>query len=289
MVLPQLPHKLLTLAFVVRRPSALQAAATASASASPSLDVLLGLKKRGFGQGKWNGFGGKVDPTDASVVAAAAREVREEANIDVKESDLEERGIIMFTFEGGKEILEVHVFMTDKFAGEPSESDEMLPKWYDEASLPFDDMWSDDRIWLPQVLAGKAVYGHFHFDSDEDTLVHHELDIMEPSTKLSTLVFVTRSDSHVLLGYKKRGFGHGKWNGFGGKLERSDASVVTAAKREMRDHAVQSRSMAEAHAFVTDVFDGEQAESEEMRPPWFALDASDTSKHVLSTKHIPIH
>ncbi|GLE03486.1 hypothetical protein PINS_up012388 [Pythium insidiosum] len=72
--------------------------------------------------------------------------------------------------------------MTDKFTGEPSESDEMRPQWYDAASLPFDDMWSDDRIWLPHVLAGKAVYGHFHFDSDEDTLVHHEMDIMEPST-----------------------------------------------------------------------------------------------------------
>ncbi|GLE03487.1 hypothetical protein PINS_up012389 [Pythium insidiosum] len=119
MMLPPLPHKLLTLAFVVRRPSVLKstaaAAAAASASASapapapapavPSMDVLLGLKKRGFGQGKWNGFGGKVDPTDASVIAAAAREVREEANIDVQESDLQERGIIMFTFEGGKEIL----------------------------------------------------------------------------------------------------------------------------------------------------------------------------------------
>ncbi len=33
--------------------------------------VLLGMKKRGFGAGKWNGFGGKVDPGETIVEAAA--------------------------------------------------------------------------------------------------------------------------------------------------------------------------------------------------------------------------
>ena len=35
--------------------------------------------------------------------------------------------------------------------------------------------------------------------------------------KLLTLVFL-REGSKVLLGMKKRGFGVGKWNGFGGKV-----------------------------------------------------------------------
>ena len=35
--------------------------------------------------------------------------------------------------------------------------------------------------------------------------------------KLLTLVFL-RNGSKVLLGMKKRGFGVGKWNGFGGKV-----------------------------------------------------------------------
>ncbi|TMW59262.1 hypothetical protein Poli38472_004331 [Pythium oligandrum] len=177
MVLPPLPHKLLTLAFVLRNAPL---AANALALTPAKRQVLLGMKKRGFGMGKWNGFGGKVDPTDVSVVAAAAREIEEEANVHVKENDLKERGILMFTFEGGKEILEVHVFLTTNFDGEPSESEEMRPQWYDEEELPFDTMWEDDRIWLPHVLNGKAVYGHFHFSSDENSLVHHELDIMEP-------------------------------------------------------------------------------------------------------------
>lgn len=37
--------------------------------------VLLGLKKKGFGQGYYNGFGGKVEPGE-TIVQAAEREVR---------------------------------------------------------------------------------------------------------------------------------------------------------------------------------------------------------------------
>ena len=33
-------------------------------------EILLGLKKRGFGEGKWNGFGGKVNPTETITDAA---------------------------------------------------------------------------------------------------------------------------------------------------------------------------------------------------------------------------
>lgn len=96
MVTPSsLPRKVLTLAFLVRF----------SEAQSQGLQVLLGEKKRGFGLGKWNGFGGKVDPTDASIVAAAAREIQEEANVDVNESDLAHRGVLTFSFVGGKELL----------------------------------------------------------------------------------------------------------------------------------------------------------------------------------------
>jgi 8-oxo-dGTP diphosphatase/2-hydroxy-dATP diphosphatase len=35
-------------------------------------EILLGLKKRGFGEGKWNGFGGKIESGE-SVIQAAIR------------------------------------------------------------------------------------------------------------------------------------------------------------------------------------------------------------------------
>jgi len=37
------------------------------------------------------------------------------------------------------------------------------------------------------------------------------------ANKVLTLAFV-RQGSKVLLGLKKRGFGEGRWNGFGGKV-----------------------------------------------------------------------
>ena len=49
--------------------------------------VLLGMKKRGFGAGKWNGFGGKLEPGE-TVVEAAAREVQEECGLTVNTTDL---------------------------------------------------------------------------------------------------------------------------------------------------------------------------------------------------------
>lgn len=73
----------------------------------------------------------------------------------------------------------MHVFLTTAFEGEPSESEEMRPEWFDTAAIPYDKMWADDHIWLPHVLAGKSVDGAFHFSSDEDKLLAHELSVSD--------------------------------------------------------------------------------------------------------------
>lgn len=130
-------------------------------------EVLLGMKKRGFGMGKWNGFGGKLQP-DETIEQAALREFREEAGVEV--SDIRKRGIITFEFENDPTLLEVHVFSTDRFTGEPAESDEMKPEWYRHDSLPYDSMWLDDRHWVPLLLAGKNFRGYFKFRGQEQIL-----------------------------------------------------------------------------------------------------------------------
>ena len=45
------------------------------------VSVLLGMKKRGFGVGKWNGFGGKVENGKTVVFDGAMRELQEECSI----------------------------------------------------------------------------------------------------------------------------------------------------------------------------------------------------------------
>jgi 8-oxo-dGTP diphosphatase / 2-hydroxy-dATP diphosphatase len=116
-------------------------------------DVLLGYKKRGFGAGKWNGFGGKCEAGE-TMEECARRETREEANIDVETMRLE--GVIHFTYDTKDKVMEVHVFCAQGVLGEVAESEEMRPEWFAVADVPqlLDKMWADDKYWLPQLLAG---------------------------------------------------------------------------------------------------------------------------------------
>lgn len=134
--------------------------------------ILLGMKKIGFGQGRWNGFGGKVEPGE-SIADAARREVREEAG--VIPADLVKCGFLQFDFEDGTNPVDVHVFRATSFVGEPTESDEMRPYWFHEDEIPFSDMWADDAHWFPLFLSGASFRGHFKF-RDTGTLVEYEVE-----------------------------------------------------------------------------------------------------------------
>jgi 8-oxo-dGTP diphosphatase/2-hydroxy-dATP diphosphatase len=138
--------------------------------------ILLGMKKRGFGAGKWNGFGGKVHDGE-SIDDAARREVQEECCLIVHA--MHEVGILDFTFEGKEdEILEVHVYRVDAFTGLAMESEEMKPQWFALDAIPYDDMWPDDRFWLPVLLEGKTFSGAFHFAPD-GSIVHQIVTVKE--------------------------------------------------------------------------------------------------------------
>lgn len=137
--------------------------------------VLLGLKKKGFGEGRWNGFGGKVEVGETTE-EAAKREVIEEAGVSVK--DLEKMGIMEFSFKDKPEVLEVHLFRATDIVGDPKEGDEMKPQWFHQDELPFDQMWPDDKYWYPLFLQNKKFDGSFLF-KDFDNILEYKITPLE--------------------------------------------------------------------------------------------------------------
>jgi 8-oxo-dGTP diphosphatase len=133
--------------------------------------VLLIRKKRGLGAGKINAPGGRLEPGE-SADAAAVREVEEE--VGVTPLEVTAHGSLRFEFVDGYKLC-AHVYVARAFRGTPVETDEAIPLWFERAHIPFDEMWADDALWLPHVLAGCIVTGHFTFDAD--TMLDHSLTV----------------------------------------------------------------------------------------------------------------
>jgi 23S rRNA (cytosine1962-C5)-methyltransferase len=151
----------------------------------PTSQVLLGYKKTGFGKGKYTGFGGKVEPGE-SVIAAARRELAEETGIHVPIENLLPIGVLTFVFpkQPGWD-QEVHVFRLDSWHGEPLESEEMKPDWFNIDEIPYDRMWDDGRYWLPAILAGKTYTARFTFRDDNATVEKVEISQSEPNSPMT--------------------------------------------------------------------------------------------------------
>ena len=115
--------------------------------------ILLIRKKRGLGAGKINGPGGRLEPDEAPA-AGAARELREELGVGV--ADSVKLGEHRFQFVDGYSI-HVHVYRATGLRGTPIETDEAVPMWVDIRAIPYDEMWEDDRLWLPLLLDVKVL------------------------------------------------------------------------------------------------------------------------------------
>jgi 8-oxo-dGTP diphosphatase len=110
----------------------------------------------------------------------------------------------------------------------------------------------------------------------------------------TTLVLLIHGEppAKILLGYKKSGFGKGKFAGFGGKVEIGE-SILESALRELAEETginLQPQVLKpvailefifphkpewnqRVHAFITDLRVYSYHESAEMIPSWFSVDS----------------
>jgi len=130
--------------------------------------ICIGLKKRGFGKDRWNGFGGKVEENE-TLEESLTREVVEETGVSIKNP--KKVAEIKFYFPLVPKEKEwdmvVHVYFAVDWIGEPTEGEEMKPQWFNLNEIPYGQMWDDDRVWLPIALGGQKLKAAFSFDENE--------------------------------------------------------------------------------------------------------------------------
>ena len=136
--------------------------------------VLLIHKKRGFGEGKVCGPGGRIEPGETPS-QAAVRETAEEVGLAVRAAL--HVATLQFQFNDGF-AFELRAFIARSWTGTAFESDEALPFWCAIDDIPYGRMWTDARSWLPLALDGRHVQGRFLFDGE--TMVYSQLAASEP-------------------------------------------------------------------------------------------------------------
>ena len=130
--------------------------------------ILLAKKKRGFGMGKINGIGGKKDEGE-TIEETAQRETLEEIGVAIKQ--FEQVAVLNFHFPYNIDWgMQVVTYLVKDWVGEPTESEEVAPLWFDKDKIPFEKMWTDGKYWLNMVLDGKKIQAQFLFGKNEEIL-----------------------------------------------------------------------------------------------------------------------
>ncbi|WP_458116913.1 8-oxo-dGTP diphosphatase [Arthrobacter sp. D2-10] len=139
-------------------------------------EVLLGMKRSGFGTGRIVALGGGIEPGE-SAGEAAAREVHEESGVVVKVADLVELGPVRWRFPV-KPVLDMDavVFTTERFSGHPAVTDEIDPCWYPVEQVPWDGMWDDAKHWLGHVLHSQPLNVTVTLNPDNETVATADFD-----------------------------------------------------------------------------------------------------------------
>lgn len=132
--------------------------------------VLLGMKRSGFGTGRIVALGGGIEPGETAG-EAAAREVREESGVVVEVADLRELGPVRWRFPVSPMLdMDAVVFITERFTGEPAATDEIDPCWYPVEGVPWEGMWDDAKHWIGHVLGSQPLDVTVTLNSDNETV-----------------------------------------------------------------------------------------------------------------------
>ena len=134
-------------------------------------EMLLAMKKRGFGAGKWNGYGGKLEEGEKPI-DAIVREMQEESGLVIEKEKFREIGYMDFYFNDKKEWdQKVIIYRVDDFVGEPVETEEMKPNYFKISEMPYIEMWVGDAKWIPYVIKNKKFKGEIYFSENGEKMV----------------------------------------------------------------------------------------------------------------------
>ena len=137
--------------------------------------VLLARKQKHIGRGLWNGYGGGIEPTDASPEAAALREFFEESGglVGMLEN-LQRVAVVDFhnrKHDGEQFTCRVYIYLLTQWEGKAQPTTEMTePTWFLKDALPLQELMLADPDWLPQVLAGNMLYAEAWYGPDQQSI-----------------------------------------------------------------------------------------------------------------------
>lgn len=143
-------------------------------------NILLIHKKRGLGAGKINVPGGHIEINETPY-EAAVRETMEEVSLTI--SDLELKGYLYFKFTNGL-TMKGWVYKTHNYIGIPTESSEAKPFWQNKNDLPYDKMWADDKVWIPEMLNDRFFRGYFEFN--DDIMLKREIEFYDSKEEFNS-------------------------------------------------------------------------------------------------------
>jgi len=138
--------------------------------------VLLAMKKRGHGEGWYNGYGGKVEEGE-TIEKAMVRELKEESGLIAKKFG--KRAVLEFFFKGTDKEVETHVFEVSEYEGDLIETDEMVPKWFNKSDIPYSQMWPADRDWMHLFFEGHNIEGEATFDGETKAFIESSFRVKE--------------------------------------------------------------------------------------------------------------